>query len=155
MWDDPQAANPPSGTGGTRNIFGVQEPYEPPERHEPREDYERSLESHESLESYDPPPPAPTNGNGRRPPASRDFRVAGGPDPLTDDQIDSSGDVGTPLADESWDSIRRGFDRLKDASNWESLAKGDLDDAKDLPEPDAFDETAKLPIINPDDEGGN
>ncbi|MCO5985198.1 type VII secretion-associated serine protease mycosin [Actinoallomurus spadix] len=35
-------------------------------------------------------------------------------DPLGDAPIDSSADVGTPLADESWESIRRGFDRLKE-----------------------------------------
>lgn len=126
-WDDPQDQTPPAENGGGRNIFGVMEPYEPQEREEPREEAPRR-------------------------PSSRDFRVAGGPDPLTD-QIDSSGDVGTPLADESWDSIRRGFDRLKDASNWESLAQGDLDDAKELPASDAFEETTKLPVIDPDEDG--
>ena len=59
--------------------------------------------------------------------------------------------MGTPLADESWDSIRRGFDRLKDASSWESLAKGDLDETAG-PAPDAFDETASMPIIDPDED---
>jgi type VII secretion-associated serine protease mycosin len=161
-WDDPQAETPRSDSAsGARNIFGAMEPYESRDPHDSLDDSHRPLPSRESLESYesyDPAPRTQTNGNGsngRRPPAPRDFRVAGGhePDPLTDDQIDSSTDVGTPLADESWDSIRRGFDRLKDASNWESLAKGDLDDAKDLPASDAFDETASLPIIDPDEEG--
>ena len=106
------------------------------------------------FEPFQPPPrdPAETNGSG----AHQDFRVAGGaePDPLTDDApIDSSSDIGTPLADESWDSIRRGFDRLKEMNNWESLAKGDLDDTGGGPAPDAFDETAALPVIDPDDEG--
>jgi hypothetical protein len=109
-----------------------------------------------SYEPYEPPPPAHADGNGSNGhhlSTPRDFRVAGGqePDPLTDDAIDSSADVGTPLADESWDSIRRGFDRLKDASNWESLAKGDMDDPAE-PAQDAFDETASMPIIDPDEE---
>jgi type VII secretion-associated serine protease mycosin len=127
-------------------------PAEPPA---PRESYgpEGPLSS---LEPYEPPARTHTDGNGsngHHPPAHQDFRVAGGqePDPLSDGPIDSS-DIGTPLADESWDSIRRGFDRLKDASNWESLAKGDLDDAGGLTEQAAFDETASLPIIEPDEE---
>jgi len=109
-----------------------------------------------SYAPYAPPPPAHADGNGSNGhhlSTPRDFRVAGGqePDPLTDDAIDSSADVGTPLADESWDSIRRGFDQLKDASNWESLAKGDMDDPAE-PAQDAFDETASMPIIDPDEE---
>ncbi|MGH3373727.1 MAG: hypothetical protein ACRDP6_03205, partial [Actinoallomurus sp.] len=156
-WDDPQADTPGSDSGA-RNVFDAMEPYENPAPYDARGDSHRPLDPREPLESYDPPPPARTNGNGagnHRPPASRDLRVAGGhePDPLTDDRIDSSNDVGTPLADESWDSIRRGFDRLKDASNWESLAKGGLDDAGDLPAQDAFDETASIPIIDPDEDG--
>ena len=110
----------------------------------------------QSFEPFEPPPRTPADGNGtnghhRSEP--RDFRVAGGqePDPLTDGPIDSSSDMGTPLADESWDSIRRGFDRLKDASNWESLANGDLDDTAG-PAQDAFDETASMPIIDPDED---
>jgi hypothetical protein len=110
------------------------------------------------METYEPPARTPADGNGSNghhppAPAHQDFRVAGGqePDPLSDGPIDSS-DIGTPLADESWDSIRRGFDRLKDASNWESLAKGDLDDAGSLTEQAAFDETASLPIIKADEE---
>jgi type VII secretion-associated serine protease mycosin len=113
-----------------------------------------------SLRPYEPAPPDParTNGsNGHHPPAAKDVPVAGvpEPDPLSDAPIDSSSDVGTPLADESWDSIRRGFDRLKDASSWESLAKGDLDDARELPAPDAFDETAAMPVIDPDEDDGD
>jgi type VII secretion-associated serine protease mycosin len=170
-WDDPQAEAPPSPSGreqppgsasgaasgaGAWSAFGAMEPFETREPQESWEDAHRPLDSHESLEPYDPPARTHPDGNGSngyRPPASRDFRVAGGrePDPLTDDQVDSSTDMGTPLADESWDSIRRGFDRLKDASNWESLAKGDLDDAEDLPAQDAFDETAGLPIVDPDE----
>ncbi|MDN3359981.1 S8 family serine peptidase [Actinomadura sp. DC4] len=114
-----------------------------------------------SYEPYEPPPRGPEEGNGsngrHRASPPRDFRVAGGqePDPLTDDApIDSSSDMGTPLADESWDSIRRGFDRLKDASNWESLANGDLDDDAG-PAQDAFDETASMPIVDPDEDEKN
>jgi type VII secretion-associated serine protease mycosin len=108
-----------------------------------------------SFEPYEPPARTHADGNGsngHRPHVNHDFRVAGGSDPLNDATVDSSSDVGTPLADESWDSIRRGFDRLKDASSWESLAKGDLDDARELPAPDAFDETAAMPIVDPDAE---
>ncbi len=122
-----------------------------------------------AAEPTSPPEPAPydphaadssSNGNGsgangRYP--SRDFRVAGGkePDPLNDGTVDSSAEVGTPLAEESWDSIRRGFDRLKDANNWESLAGGGGIGDENGPASDAFDETAAMPIIEPDDEGGN
>jgi hypothetical protein len=113
----------------------------------------------QSYEPFEPPPRTPSDGNGSNGhhlSAPRDFRVAGGqePDPLSDAPIDSSSDMGTPLADESWDSIRRGFDRLKDASNWESLAKGDFDDTAG-PAQDAFDETASMPIIDPDEDDKN
>ncbi|WP_460355279.1 S8 family peptidase [Actinoallomurus acanthiterrae] len=55
-----------------------------------------------------------------------DVRSGGGPDPLSNAPIDSSSDVGTPLADESWESIRRGFDRLKeDTRNWGSPLLGE------------------------------
>ena len=147
-WHDPQAEPPPSGTGA-RDVLGTTESWEDPQRRPG---------AHETLQPYDPPSRSHVEGNGtngRRRSAPRDFRVAGGqePDPLTD-ELDSSSDMGTPLADESWDSIRRGFDRLKDASNWESLAKGDFHDADDLPAQDAFDETASLPIIDPDEDQG-
>ena len=154
-WDDPSAESPswqlpapaPSADGAWEG-----RPAEPP-----RESYEPE-EPFSSLEPYEPPTRTPADGNGTNghhppAPAHQDFRVAGGqePDPLTDGPIDSS-DIGTPLADESWDSIRRGFDRLKDASNWESLAKGDLEDVRGLPEQDAFDETAAMPIVDPDED---
>jgi type VII secretion-associated serine protease mycosin len=139
-WDRPPADPPPP-----RESWDLPVPDEPPAPEPP---------SPAPFEPFHPPPrdPAETNGSG----AHQDFRVAGGaePDPLTDDApIDSSSDIGTPLADESWDSIRRGFDRLKEMNNWESLAKGDLDDTGGGPAPDAFDETAALPVIDPDDEG--
>jgi type VII secretion-associated serine protease mycosin len=113
----------------------------------------------ESYQPYEPPPSARTEGNGSNGHhKSGDFRVADGgtsePDPLTDDApFDSASDMGTPLADESWDSIRRGFDRLKDASSWESLANGDLDDPTRLPDSD---DTAAMPIDpDEDDEKGD
>jgi type VII secretion-associated serine protease mycosin len=155
-WDDPSPDVPswelpaPSPSAAGAWDGRPAEPPHPP----PRESYDP--EEFPSLEPYEPPARTPTDGNGsngHHPPAHQDFRVAGGqePDPLSDGPIDSS-DIGTPLADESWDSIRRGFDRLKDASNWESLAKGDLDDVRGLPEQDAFDETAAMPIVDPDEE---
>jgi type VII secretion-associated serine protease mycosin len=62
-----------------------------------------------------------TRSSGQFPAVPQDFRAAGDADPLSDGPIDSSSDVGTPLADESWESIRRGFDRLKeDTRNWGS-----------------------------------
>jgi hypothetical protein len=62
-----------------------------------------------------------TRSSGQFPAVPQDFRAAGDADPLSDGPIDSSSDVGTPLAEESWESIRRGFDRLKeDARNWGS-----------------------------------
>ncbi|GAA4520412.1 hypothetical protein GCM10023191_097330 [Actinoallomurus oryzae] len=107
------------------------------------------------FEPYEPPPRDPAETNGHRTSAHQDFRVAGGgePDPLSDDSpFDSSSDVGTPLADESWESIRRGFDRLKDMTNWESLGKTDLDVTGDAPPQEAFDETAALPTVDPDED---
>jgi type VII secretion-associated serine protease mycosin len=154
-WRDSQVEPSARSGPGTRDLFDAvtpapEGPYDAPE---PQDD------AHRPQETYDPLTSSRPDGgesNGRRPPASRDFRVAGGtePDPLTDDRIGSSDDVGTPLADESWDSIRRGFDRLKDASNWESLAKGDIHDTGDLAEAGAFDETAALPVIDPDEDDG-
>jgi type VII secretion-associated serine protease mycosin len=128
-WDHPSAETPPPAGAAPRT--GPPQPYEPP-----------------------PVTSANDNGSNGHRPLSPDFRVGDGPepDPLTDAPIDSSTDVGTPLADESWDSIRRGFDRLKDASNWESLAKGGLDDTGSMPAQDAFDETASIPIIQPHEE---
>jgi serine protease len=153
-WDDPSAeapswelpAPPPAPADswdGRPAEQPARESYEPEEPFTSLDPYEPSARTH-----------ADGNGsNGYHPPAREDFRVAGGqePDPLSDGPIDSS-DIGTPLADESWDSIRRGFDRLKDASNWESLAKGDLDDVRGLPEQDAFDETAAIPVVDPDED---
>ncbi|WP_329243669.1 S8 family serine peptidase [Actinoallomurus sp. NBC_01490] len=107
------------------------------------------------FEPYEPPPRDPAETNGHRTSAHQDFRVAGGgePDPLSDDSpFDSSSDVGTPLADESWESIRRGFDRLKDMTNWESLGKTDPDVTGDAPPQEAFDETAALPTVDPDED---
>jgi serine protease len=103
-----------------------------------------------SPEPYEPPGWTHADGNGHVPPDAPPPEVPH--DPLTD-EIDSS-DTGTPLADESWDSIRRGFDRLKDASTWESLASEDLG-GKEEPAADAFDETASIPVIDPDDDGKN
>jgi serine protease len=148
-WRDPQAEPPRRPRPAAPNLFDVTGPgsEEPHEAAGARETYDPLTSTH----------PDRGETNGRRRSAPRDFRVAGGttePDPLTDDRIGSSDDVGTPLADESWDSIRRGFDRLKDASNWESLAKGDMHDARDIPASDAFDETAKLPAIDPDEDDG-
>ncbi|MCW2943982.1 MAG: peptidase and in kexin sedolisin [Actinoallomurus sp.] len=113
----------------------------------------------EPLEPYQPPASAHTDGNGggngstgHLPPATQDFRVAGGLDPLSDGPIDSSADVGTPLADLSWDSIRRGFDRLKeDASTWESLSKDDVSETNRITAQNASDETVNLPVVQPDD----
>jgi serine protease len=149
-WDPerPQADSwnlPPAETSWDRSPPESPEPSEPP----------ADPPAPQSYEPFEPPPRTPADGNGSNGHHSvpRDFRVAGGqePDPLTDGPIDSSSDMGTPLADESWDSIRRGFDRLKDASNWESLAKGDLDETAG-PAQDAFDETASMPIIDPDED---
>ena len=177
VWRDPQA-EPHAGSGsGTRSLFDAIEPFQTspyeasPSQTNPyeaspygaRPDEEGAYEAPERREDTYLPPEAsdplttlPNAGglNAPRTPAPRDFRVAGGnePDPLTDDRIDSSDDVGTPLADESWESIRRGFDRLKDASNWESLAKGDFQDPGDLP--GAYDETAAMPIVDPDEDDG-
>ncbi|MFL6053414.1 MAG: S8 family serine peptidase [Actinoallomurus sp.] len=62
-----------------------------------------------------------TRRSGEFPAVPQDFRAAGDTDPLSDGPIDSSSDIGTPLAEESWESIRRGFDRLKeDTRNWGS-----------------------------------
>jgi serine protease len=157
VWRDPQA-EPPAGSRSP-NLFDAMEPFQegPYESPEQRDDPHRPPEPYEPLDDPLTTRPDAGGSNGRRPPSSRDFRVAGGttePDPLTDDRVDSSTDVGTPLADQSWDSIRRGFDRLKDASNWESLAKGDIHDAADLPAADAFDETAAMPVIDPDEDDG-
>ncbi len=81
------------------------------------------------------------------------MRVAGGLDPLSDAPIDSSADVGTPLADQSWESIRRGFDRLKeDARNWESLTKDNKSESEREATQDAYDETINMPIVPPDDD---
>jgi type VII secretion-associated serine protease mycosin len=134
-WDDPVPETPAPGSF---------RPYDPP-------DHAAEPPQAGSFRPYEPPERGPADGNGSNGHRSQDFRVAGGTDPLNDATIDPSSDMGTPLADESWDSIRRGFDRLKDASSWESLAKGDLDDARELPAPDAFDETAAMPIVDPDD----
>jgi type VII secretion-associated serine protease mycosin len=108
------------------------------------------------FEPYEPPPRDPAETNGHHTSAHQDVRVAGGaePDPLSDDSpFDSSSDVGTPLADESWESIRRGFDRLKDMTNWESPGKSDLDDTGDAPPRDTSGETAALPTADPDEDG--
>jgi type VII secretion-associated serine protease mycosin len=149
-WDLPAPSPSPADHWDSRSA----EPPPPP----PRESYEPE-EPFSSLDPYEPPARGHSEGNGsngHHAPAQQDFRVAGGqePDPLSDGPIDSS-DIGTPLADESWDSIRRGFDRLKDASNWESLAKGDMDDVRGLTEQDAFDETAAIPIVDPDEDDKN
>ncbi|MFB9838505.1 hypothetical protein ACFFNX_40795, partial [Actinoallomurus acaciae] len=107
------------------------------------------------FEPFEPPPRDPAETNGHRTSAYQDSRVADAaePDPLSDDSpFDSSSDVGTPLADESWESIRRGFDRLKDMTNWESVGKSDLDDIGGEPAQDAFDETAALPAVDPDED---
>ncbi|MCO5968680.1 S8 family serine peptidase [Actinoallomurus soli] len=68
------------------------------------------------------------------------------PDPLGDAPIDSSADVGTPLADESWESIRRGFDRLKeDTRNWGSPLFGGWSTSLDSAEPDASESDSSVP----------
>ncbi|WP_285568427.1 S8 family serine peptidase [Actinoallomurus iriomotensis] len=104
------------------------------------------------FEPFEPPPRDPAETNGHPTSAYQDLRGAE-PDPLSDDSpFDSSSDVGTPLADESWESIRRGFDRLKDMTNWESSAKSDLDDTGSAPAQDASDETAALPTADPDED---
>lgn len=168
-WDRPAAEQPPPAdtwdrpvADGSGSVLGPTESYEPPEPEERREydhAYHQPPESYDALGPYEPPKSTQPNGNGSnghhpldQPSASRDFRVADGaePDPLTDGMVDSSADVGTPLADQSWESIRRGFDRLKDASNWESLAKGDFDAGDESPAHDAFGETAKFPIVDSD-----
>jgi type VII secretion-associated serine protease mycosin len=145
-WDAPPAETP----SWERPVWGSESASPPPA--ETWKDPSPETPPPSSLEPYEPPAPIHADGNGSNGHRPHDFRVAGGSDPLNDATIDSSSDMGTPLADESWDSIRRGFDRLKDASSWESLAKGDLDDARELPAPDAFDETAAMPIVDPDDE---
>ncbi|MEV5748094.1 S8 family serine peptidase [Actinoallomurus sp. NPDC052308] len=80
------------------------------------------------------PPSAPERRPIWTPPGERgDETTSGGrfpdvrgADPLSDGPIDSSA-VGTPLADESWDSIHRGFDRLKeDTRNWGSPLNGGM-----------------------------
>jgi serine protease len=141
-WKQPAAADPPFA--------------------DEAEPYVGSRRLPEPLEPYEPPAWTHTDGNGggngstgHFPPATQDFRVAGGLDPLSDGPIDSSADVGTPLADQSWDSIRRGFDRLKeDARNWESLSKDDVSETDRITAQNAFDETVNLPVVQPDDEDG-
>ncbi len=87
------------------------------------------------------------------PPAPQDVRVAGGLDPLSDGPIDSSADVGTPLADESWESIRRGFDRLKeDTRNWDPIGKNDASEPERESTQGAYNETISMPTVSPDDE---
>jgi type VII secretion-associated serine protease mycosin len=110
------------------------------------------------LEPYELPAWTHPDGNGHGngsgghlPPVTQDFRAVGGLDPLSDDPIESSPDVGTPLADESWESIRRGFDRLKeDARNWEPIRKDDAGKPDQPPSQGAFDETMNLPAVEPD-----
>jgi hypothetical protein len=105
-----------------------------------------------------PRPPSSEHGDGspssgRFPAVTQDFRTVGEPDPLSDGPIDSSSDVGTPLADESWESIRRGFDRLKeDTRNWGSQPLLGAEDGTGWSSPwSSPGETAKPPA-KPDDE---
>jgi hypothetical protein len=102
------------------------------------------------LEPYEPPSWTTTNGNGNGhlPSTTQEFRVGDEPDPLGDDPVGSSSDIGTPLADESWDSIHKGFDQIKeDTRNWGWTFKDD-----DPPERDTGEETVNLPIVQPEDE---
>jgi serine protease len=95
------------------------------------------------LEPYRPPSWTTTNGNGHVP-----SRESGEPDPLGDDRMDSSSDVGTPLADESWESIHQGFDRIKeDTRNWGWTFKDD----DPPPAPDG-EETVDQSVVRPEDE---
>ncbi len=92
---------------------------------------------------------------GTAPPPTEDLHT-GGLDPLSDGPIDHSSDVGTPLADQSWESIRRGFDRLKeDARNWESPSEPAAEPAPE-PEPErpatVSDQTVNLPVVPSDDD---
>ncbi|WP_433180322.1 S8 family serine peptidase [Actinoallomurus sp. CA-150999] len=81
-----------------------------------------------------------------------DVRSGGAPDPLSDAPIDSSSDVGTPLAEESWESIRRGFDRLKeDTRNWGSPLLGGETGSGWSTSWSSASETADPPPAEPDD----
>ena len=132
-------------------------PWEPATEAFPRVDEPVDRPRDRARHRKDPAPTDPHESPDRTydtPPAeSQDVRVAGGIDPLSDAPIDSSSDVGTPLADESWESIRRSFDRLKeDARNWESIAKDDTSESERESAQDAYDETINMPAVSPDDE---
>jgi hypothetical protein len=75
---------------------------------------------------------------------------AAGPDPLSDAPIDSSADVGTPLAEESWESIRQGFDRLKQDWNWGTPLFGSSAWSSPL---DSSDEDSDSPPAEPEGKG--
>lgn len=121
----PHADGSPGGTGGGRSpaesaafdlpsTAGV-----PPAR---RPAAPRSPEPHEPASSGERPDGGQTGGF---PALTQDFRAVDASDPLSDGPIESSYDVGTPLAEQSWESIRRGFDRLKeDTRNWGSAYRG-------------------------------
>jgi type VII secretion-associated serine protease mycosin len=79
----------------------------------------------------DPAPPAPPANPARpvertRPPVANPLS-----DPLGFDPADDEGEVGTPLADQSWDRIRRSLDRVK---------------------ADFLDDTENLPAVAPDED---
>ncbi len=123
--DDPLGVAEGRPSPAERSSYGS--PAEPPSYGEPRAAGPGGDDpgSSQTPEPYDPAaraqPGRRADGRSSGGAVTQDFRAVDASDPLSDGPIESSYDVGAPLAEQSWESIRRGFDRIKeDTRNWGS-----------------------------------